>query len=436
VDARSLLSTLSPDDVGSEAYRVIEDLYPICRSITGEGLRSTLRYLQADVPLTLVEVPTGTEVLDWTVPREWNITDAYVKDSSGARVIDFTKSNLHVVNYSVPVRQTMSLGELRPHLHTLPDRPDWIPYRTSYYRETWGFCLAHSDLLALQDGDYEVCIDSSLADGRLSYGEYLLRGETEDEVLISCHACHPSLCNDNLSGLAVGSRLAKYLGPASLRYSYRFLFAPGTIGAIAWLANNRASTARIKHGLVLTGLGDPGPSTYKRSGRGEAEIDRVLAHVLAAAADGSSTVEFTPYGYDERQFCSPGFDLPVGCLMRTPWGEYPEYHTSADDLGFVRPEALADSFFKLLSAIAILEENRTYVNQSPYGEPQLGKRGLYRHLDGDSEAPVDEKALLWALNGSDGRQTLLDIATRSGLPFESISRAARVLAEHDLLSAP
>ena len=254
-------------------------------------------------------------------------------------------------------------------------------------------------------------------------------------MLISCHACHPSLCNDNLSGLAVASRLAKYLGPLSLRYSYRFVFAPATIGAITWLARNQASAARIKHGLVLTGLGDPGPSTYKRSRRGDAEIDRVLAGVLAAAADGSSVVDFTPYGYDERQYCSPGFDLPVGCLMRTPWGRYPEYHTSADDLDFVRPEALADSFFKLLSAVAILEENRAYVNQSPYGEPQLGKRGLYRHLGGESKTPVDEQALLWVLNGSDGRQTLLDIATRAGLPFESISRAARVLAEHDLLSA-
>jgi aminopeptidase-like protein len=433
VAARTLLTALSPDEIGSEAYRVIEDLYPICRSITGDGLRSTLRYLQNDAPLELVEVPTGTQVFDWTVPREWNITDAYVKDSTGARVIDFAKSNLHVVNYSVPVRQTMSLAELRPHLHTLPEQPDLIPYRTSYYQETWGFCLAHRDLLALADGEYEVCIDSSLEDGHLTYGELLLPGETEDEVLISCHACHPSLANDNLSGLAVGSRLAKYLGPLALRYSYRFVFAPGTIGAIAWLAQNQASTARIKHGLVLTGLGDPGASTYKRSRRGDAEIDRVVAVVLAAAGDGSSVVEFTPNGYDERQYCSPGFDLPVGCLMRTPWGRYPEYHTSGDNLDFVRPDALADSFFKLLSAITILEENRTYVNQSPYGEPQLGRRGLYRHLGGDSETQVDEQALLWVLNGSDGRQSLLDIATRAGLPFESISRAAAVLVDHDLL---
>jgi aminopeptidase-like protein len=431
--ARVLLTALSPDDIGSEAYRVIEDLYPICRSITGDGLRSTLRYLQNDVPLELVEVPTGTEVFDWTVPREWNIKDAYVADSTGARVIDFAKSNLHVVNYSVPVRQTMSLAELRPYLHTLPEHPDLIPYRTSYYKEAWGFCLAHSDLLAVEDGEYEVCIDSSLEDGHLTYGELVLKGETDDEVLISSHACHPSLANDNLSGLAVASRLAKYLGPLALRYSYRFVFAPGTIGAITWLARNQASTSRIKHGLVLTGLGDPGPSTYKRSRRGDAEIDRVLAAVLAAAGDGSSVVDFTPFGYDERQYCSPGFDLPVGCLMRTPWGRYPEYHTSADNLGFVRPEALADSFFKLLSAIAILEENRTYVNQSPFGEPQLGKRGLYRHLGGDSETQVDEHALLWVLNGSDGRQSLLDIATRAGLPFESISRAAHVLAEHDMI---
>lgn len=413
---------------------MIEDLYPFCRSITGDGLRATLRYLTDEVPLELVEVATGTEVLDWTIPREWNIVDAYVKDSNGRRVIDFRKSNLHVVNYSVPIRAKMRLAELSAHLHSLPDQPDRIPYRTSYYNESWGFCLSHADRMALNaDEEYEVCIDSSLTDGHLTYGECFLPGDTAEEILISAHACHPSLCNDNLSGVAVASRLAKYLSGQSLRYSYRLLFIPGTIGTIAWLARNRDTTDRIAHGLVLTGLGDRGSLTYKRSRRGDAEIDRAVSHVLEHSTEPSAVVDFSPTGYDERQYCSPAFDLPVGCMMRTPWGQYPEYHTSGDDLDFVAPDALADSFFSILSAIAVLEENRTYLNQSPEGEPQLGKRGLYRTIGGESAHSVGEDALRWVLNFSDGRYSLLDIATRARLPFADIRRAADALVACDLL---
>jgi aminopeptidase-like protein len=430
---RNLLFSTDTRNLADELYSVVEDLYPICRSITGEGLRRTLRSLQEEFPLELVEVPTGTEVFDWTVPREWNIADAYVKDSAGRRVIDFRDSNLHVVNYSVPVRATLTLAELSPHLHTLSAHPDWIPYRTSYYKPTWGFCLSHSAFLALPEDDYEVCIDSSLEEGSLTYGEYLLRGETVDEVLVSCHVCHPSLANDNLSGIAVASRLAKYLTGRSLRYSYRFLFIPGTIGAITWLARNAGLVDRIKHGLVLTCVGDPGPLTYKRSRRGDAEIDRAVMNVLQHSSADFTVVDFSPYGYDERQYCSPGFDLPVGSLMRTPWGQFPEYHSSADDLELVRPEALADSFFKVLAALAVVEENRKYLNTSPAGEPQLGRRGLYRLMGGDSAERIDELALLWVLNLSDGRHDLLDIATRSGLPFDQISRSASALADHGLL---
>ena len=419
--------------LADELYGVVEDLYPICRSITGEGVRTTLRSLQEEVPLELLEVPTGTEVFDWTVPYEWNIADAYVKDSTGRRLIDFQESNLHVVNYSVPIQATLTLADLMPHLHTLPAHPDWIPYRTSYYNATWGFCLSHNALLALPEDEYEVLIDSALEDGHLTYGEYLLPGETADEVLVSCHVCHPSLANDNLSGIAVASRLAKYLSDRSLRYSYRFLFIPGTIGAITWLARNADSTYRIKHGLVLTCVGDPGPSTYKRSRRGDAEIDRAVTNVLQHSDDDSTVVDFTPYGYDERQYCSPAFDLPVGCLMRTPWGQFPQYHSSADNLELVRPAALADSFFKVLSTFAVVEENKRYINTRPAGEPQLGRRGLYRVIGGDSAESIDELALLWALNLSDGKHDLLEIATRAGLSFEQISRAARALVENDLL---
>jgi aminopeptidase-like protein len=293
-------------------HRLVADLYPLCRSITGDGLRDTLRGVGRILPLTLREVPSGTRVFDWTVPPEWNIRDARVKSSRGARVIDFRRSNLHVVGYSVPVRARLSLAELKPHLHTLPDHPDWIPYRTSYYEEGWGFCLSHRELGALPEDEYEVCIDSSLEPGHLTYGECVLPGTTAEEVLISCHVCHPSLCNDNLSGVVVAAFLGRALAARPHRYTYRFLFIPGTIGSITWLAHNEARVERIRHGLVLSCLGDVGRPTYKKSRRGDAEVDRVVHHVLAARGGAHAIVDFTPCGYDERLFCSPGFDLPVG----------------------------------------------------------------------------------------------------------------------------
>ncbi len=368
-------------DGGARMCQLIAELYPICRSITGNGVRETLRLVGKHVPLSVHEVPTGTKVFDWTVPKEWNITDAYIKDSRGERLVDFRRSNLHVVSYSVPVRQRMRLAELRPHLFTLPQHPDWIPYRTSYYRESWGFCLSEQQLATLPDDVYDVCIDSSLEEGSLTYGECYLPGASEEEVLVSCHICHPSLCNDNLSGIAVAVTVAQALGARARRYSYRFLFLPGTIGAIAWLALNERRVSRIKHGLVLVCVGDAGASTYKKSRRGNADIDRAVSHVLKHSGQPYEVLDFTPYGYDERQYGSPGFDLPVGCLMRTPHGRFPQYHTSADDLSFVRPEALADSAAKCLTAFDILERNVVYLNQNPKCEPQLGKRGLYEGME-------------------------------------------------------
>lgn len=433
MNVANLKTTLSPDNVGAEIQRFIAELYPICRSITGNGLRKTLNTINAHIPLEIHEVPSGTPVFDWTIPKEWNISDAYVKNSKGERVIDFRKSNLHVVNYSVPIRAEMTLAELREHLFTSPNHPDWIPYRTSYYTETWGFCLSHKQLLDLKDEIYEVCIDSSLEKGHLTYGEYLIKGQEAGEVLISCHACHPSLCNDNLSGVGLATFLAKYLSSLSLRYSYRFLFIPATIGSITWLHANEAQVSRIKHGLIATLVGDAGHSTYKKSRRGDAEIDRAVVHVLKHSGHDYEILDFSPYGYDERQFCSPGFNLPIGCLMRTPHGQFPEYHTSADNLDFVKPEPLADSFFKYLSVLDILENNKAYLNQNPKGEPQLGKRGLYRSIAGQENAKLNELAMLWVLNLSDGSHSLLDIAERSGLAFEVIKNAADVLLEHDLL---
>jgi aminopeptidase-like protein len=419
---------------GAAMHDLISRLYPICRSITGDGVRETLAVLGERIPLEIHEVPSGTQVFDWQVPREWNIRDAYVARESGERVIDFRESCLHVVGYSVPVRKTVTLAELKEHLFSLPDRPGWIPYRTSYYEESWGFCLAHEDLRRLTDASYEVCIDASLEDGHLVYGECFIPGELEDEFLVSAHVCHPSLCNDNLSGIAVATFLAREVARRPRRYSYRFLFAPATIGAITWLALNEDRADRIKHGLVLSCVGDAGRSTYKRSRRGKADIDRAMRHVLNTSNDDFDVLEFSPYGYDERQFCSPGFDLPVGCLMRTPWGHFPEYHTSADDLTFVKPEALADSLEKCVAALGVIEANRRYRSRNPKGEPQLGRRGVYGTLGGERRKD-DELALLWVLNLSDRGNSLLDIAERSGLEFGTVARAADVLLEHDLLEA-
>ena len=419
---------------GEALHGLVQRLFPICRSITGDGVRRTLAILGEYLPdLQVHEVPTGTPAFDWTVPREWNVRDAWVKNQRGERVIDFQEHNLHLMSYSVPVHGWFTRAELNEHLHSLPAQPDLIPYRTSYYVDAWGFCLAHSQRLALSDELYEVCIDSTLAPGSLTYGELLLPGETDEEVLISSHICHPSLANDNLSGLAVATFLAQYLAQAPRRYSYRFVFVPGTIGAITWLSRNFDAVERVRHGLVLTLLGQNGPFTYKQSRRGTAAIDRAAAWVLGQAGVPHAVRPFSPYGYDERQYCSPGFDLPVGCLSRTPFGEFPEYHTSADNLDFVSPATLQASLELVQNILAVLDANRRYRNRSPYGEPQLGRRGLYNNVGGGPEGADWQMTLLWVLNLSDGQHSLLDIAERAGLPFGRVQQAATALAATDLL---
>ena len=416
---------------GASMHGLIRDLFPICRSITGDGFRESLRRLADLVPIAFTDVPTGEKVFDWTVPKEWNIRDAWIADSSGRRIVDFRQSNLHVVNYSIPVRRTMSLADLKPHLHSLPKQPDLIPYRTSYYKEDWGFCLSHRDLQAMADDKYEVCIDSSLESGHLTYGECVLPGTKPDEILISVHSCHPSLANDNLSGMAVGAYLAAHLAAQPRRHTFRFLFIPGTIGSITWLAGHEPQARRIRYGLVISCVGDRGHPTYKRSRRGNAVVDRAAVHVLSCAGE-HSVVDFTPYGYDERQYCSPGFNLPVGCFTRTPNGRYAEYHTSADNLDFVSAESLEDSLNKLLGIVEVLEHDATYINLNPNCEPQLGKRGLYSNTGGGSLAGM-QMALLWVLNMSDGRHSLLDIAERAALSFATIRAAADSLVEASLL---
>ena len=419
---------------GETAYALMQRLFPLCRSLTGAGVRATFDILSEHIPITRTEVPTGTQVFDWTVPDEWNIRDAYVAAPDGTRVIDFRESSLHVVSYSEPVRATIPLEQLRERLFTLPEQPEEIPYRTSYYSRTWGFCLPHRRLAELEPGDYEVVIDSTLGPGHLTYGEVVLDGAGDEDVLISTYVCHPSLANDNLSGIVVAAMLAKELSERQLRHTYRFVFAPGTIGPLTWLHENRDTLDRIAHGLTVSCIGDTGGLTYKRSRRGDADVDRAVATVLRDSGRPHRVLEWDPWGGDERQFCSPGFNLPVGTLMRTPHGEFDGYHTSADGLDRISPAALEEAVETCLAVIDVLETNRTLVSLSPYGEPQLGRRGLYRSAGGAVSSPDDEKALLWVLNLSDGTSSLLDIADRSGIAYPLIRRAAERLEQADLLA--
>lgn len=412
-------------EIGREAHALCATLYPFCRSLTGEGVRETLRKLRAIAPIQIEEVPSGTRAYDWVVPDEWQIRDAYVLDGRGRRIVDFNASNLHVVGNSAPINARVTKAELLQHLHTDPAHPDWIPYRHSYYRESWGFCAPHRLIQGLEDAEYQVCIDSRLAPGSLTYGELLVPGAEAGEILISTHTCHPSLCNDNLSGIAVAALLARELAGRPLRFSVRFLFLPATLGPIVWLSRNEDRAAQVRGGLVLAGIGDGGEPTYTRSRRGRTQIDRAMEHVFEHCSPAARIRDFAPMGYDQRQYCSPGFDLPVGGLMRTPNAEYEQYHTSADDLSFIEAQALGDSWRLVWLAIAILQEDRRYLNLSPKGEPRLGPRGLF--------ADAERLGLLWILNFSDGRHTLLDIAERSRVPFWRLAEGARRLEESGLL---
>ncbi|MEO4001488.1 DUF4910 domain-containing protein [Mesorhizobium sp. CAU 1732] len=419
--------------IGDEIHALAAEIYPICRSITGAGVRETLRLLGRHIDLEQHAVPTGTRVFDWRIPREWTIRDAFIRSADGRRVLDFKASNLHVVNYSMPIRRYISTVDLKRHVFTLPDQPDLIPYRTSYYEPDWGFCMSQRALDAMTDDTYEICIDSELADGHLTYGEYVHAGETEREFLLTAHICHPSLANDNCSGLALLTLLARNLVARRTRHTYRFLFAPGTIGSLAWLAANEERVPLVDHGLVVSCVGDAGGPTYKQSRRGNALIDRAMAHLVSHLPPNGKAIPFSPYGYDERQFCSPGFDMPVGLLQNSAFGTFPEYHTSADDLDFIRPEHLERSYRLIMDAIEIVETDRRPVNLLPKGEPQLGRRGLYSKLGGSG--PGAAMPMLWVLNLSDGAHSLLDMAERSGLHYRLILDAADVLEAEGLLSS-
>ena len=418
---------------GERMRALIRELYPVCRSITGAGLRSTLREIGDRIPLTLHEVPSGSRVFDWEVPQEWNIRAGRIERLDGEIVVDFAECNLHVLGYSRAIDAVVTRDELATHVHTLPDQPELVPYRTGYFADEWGFCIAHSVWEKMRDAKYHVCIDSSLTNGSLTYGELLLSGREPEEVLISVHCCHPSLANDNLSGIAVAVELAQHLGAQRNRLTYRFLFLPATIGPLTWLARNEAVLTRISNGLILSCVGDTGAFHYKRSRMGDAVIDRVVRYVLEGSGVPHKIMPFTPLGYDERQYCSPGFDLPVGCFMRSPAGTFPEYHTSADTPDFVQPAALGQSLRLLIEVIGVLERDVVYERLDGRGEPQLGRRGLYRAISGQKDHSAIQVALLWVLNLADGRHSLLDMAERSHMPFSELAAAADLACEADLI---
>lgn len=469
---------------GDQMMQMAAELFPLHRSVTGPGVRATLQSICRRVPIELRSVPSGQVVLDWQVPNEWNIRDAWIREASGKKLIDLGNSTLHLVGYSTGIDQRLTCHQLADKIHTLPEYPEWIPYRTSYYRSDWGFCARHYDWQSMVqqslDQSLHVRIEAEHQPGRLDYGELMLPGESQQEFLISTHICHPALANDNLSGIVVATQLAKLLAAQPNRpMTFRFLFIPATIGAITWLSLNTSLLQRIQGGLVLSNLGDAGPFNYKRSRLQTAKVDRVAAEVLSRLAPGSQLRDFTPWGYDERQFCSPGFNLPVGRLTRTPEGEYPQYHTSADDLSFISSESLAQSLGMVAHIIAEFtatdtreivaqtavvkpfwspdseanccgwedthkETNhytvanvtkrlkRYYLNMRPFGEPKLDRYGLYNG-PGQSLEPELGRAILWMLSLSDGRNSLSDIATRSGCDPELLGTATDLLLQCNLL---
>jgi aminopeptidase-like protein len=423
---------------GAAMYQLARELFPLPRSLTGEGVRRTLELLRTWIPLDVSEVPSGTAVYDWVVPPEWNVSAAWIADEWSRRVVDFAESSLHLVGYSEPVNLRLTGRELEPHLHSLSDDPEATPYRTSYYERTWGFCLPHVRRAEIDaDASYDVVIDSTLDEaGALTYAEALVPGRSDDEFLVSTYICHPSLANDNVAGIVVAAGLAHALAAGELRHTVRVLFAPSGIGTLAWLQRNESRLSRIKAGLVVACAGDPEPLHYKRSRRSNALVDRAAAHVLQRRPH-SQLRDFVPWGTDERQFCSPGFDLPVGTLTRTPNGSYPGYHTSRDDLDLITPDALADTLDALLEIVRTVDGAVIFERTEPRGEPHLSRHGIDARMTASLLAGAEPgNALFWLLNLADGTRDLLEIADRAQVPLLDLAALAAALEQKGILRRP
>jgi aminopeptidase-like protein len=427
-------ATPSPDfeACGTGMHALAAQLFPICRSITGDGVRQTLRVLKEHIPLEMHEVPSGTRVFDWVIPKEWNIRDAYVLGPQGEKIVDFRRNNLHVLGYSTPVDMSVSLAELQRHLYSLENQPDAIPYITSYYEERWGFCLSHNQRLRLDDGMYRVVIDSDLRDGHLTYGELRLPGQSEQEVFLSTNVCHPSMANNELSGPVVTTWLAKWIQSAPRRYSYRIVFVPETIGSLTYMSRNLAELERkVVAGFNVVCVGDERAYSYLPSRRGDTLADRAALAVLRDRHPDFVSYPYLERGSDERQYCSPGADLPVASVMRSMYRKYPEYHTSLDDLSVITPAGLQGGFEVLRDCLELVERNRVYT-ATTVGEPQLGRRGLFPTLgtrDWDSRL----RAMLDLLAYADGNHDLIGISETIGIPVHELYALVEVLAGAGLL---
>ncbi len=422
--------TDGPVDTGADLHRWATDLFPIGRSLSGDGVRATLAYLGELLPgLTTHEVPSGTPAFDWTVPDEWNVRTAYLAEADGTRVADYATSTLHVVGYSEPVDATLSREELEPHLHSIPELPDAIPYVTSYYRRTWGFCVTQRQRDALGDGPFRVVIDADLGPGHLTYAELVLPGDSTDEVLLSTYVCHPSMANNELSGPVVATALGRWLASLpSRRLTYRLVFLPETIGSLIYLSRHLGHLReRVRAGWVLTCLGDERAYSYVPSRYGTTLADAVSLQAVDELGIDCIRYSFLDRGSDERQYCSPGADLPVASLMRSKYGQYSEYHTSLDDLDLVTPAGLQGGLDLLAHAVRIVESNRTWQATQP-GEPQLGRRGLYPTTSTRSSGgQADVRSMMNVLAYLDGTNDALAVAQIVGQPVAQVAATAALL---------
>ncbi len=429
----SVLKNMETEKSGENMYELVKRLFPICRSITGDGVRETLRIIQEQVPIQIHEVPTGTKAFDWTVPNEWNISDAHVSDTAGKKIIDFKKTNLCVVGYSTPVDKVVTLAELQEHLHSLPDQPDAIPYVTSYYTERWGFCLSHNDREQLKSEYYNVFIDSELKNGSLTFGELFVPGESEKEVFLSTYVCHPSMANNELSGPAVATFLAKWILEKKRRFTYRIIFIPETIGSITYLSRNlEAMKKNVIAGFNISCVGDNNAYSYIPTRTGNTYADKVALNVLSFRHPDFIKYSFLSRGSDDRQYNSPGVDLPVCSVLRTKYGAYPEYHTSLDNLEYISPQGLGGAYDVLRECLNLIEENGKYKTNC-LGEPQLGKRGLYPTISTKGSGK-EVKSMMNLIAHADGENDLIDISNLLGIPPWELYPIIDKLLKVDLLS--